>query len=171
MRKHYGLDPRWELWLRALKDGAEGLLTVVNLTAEERDPSNWRRFGRWPSLSEMKRTCTDQRRQALLVLLGDIFYSDLSEDSHVTFSGLARRSALFDMGPSPVPDVPPAHVRLQVLLTALTVWLALLSQLAGELGLAHEKQRLRGVWKELLARPDVVEAQLIFDQHFDAWLT
>jgi hypothetical protein len=118
----------------------------------------------------MTKGCHDPKRKALLELLNALFYIELSEDSHPAFPGLARRSGLLDKDVPGMPEINPQHYRTHVFMTALTIYVSLLSEVVGELGLNHEKERLRLVWQKITSNPNWDNVIMLFNTRYDEWL-
>jgi hypothetical protein len=166
MKDRYGSDPRSELWLKGFLAATQSLLEVVTLTDQEKvDPD---RAAWWPTPGRMR--FRDAKRKQLVELLDDLFYAELSGDSHMTFPGLVRRSSLLDSVEG-LPDVDPQRVRFHVFMTGLTIFVSLLSEIAGELNLSHEKTRLLAVWATLTAHPDWYEPHRLFAERYASWLS
>jgi hypothetical protein len=92
----------------------------------------------------------------------------LSGDSHLSFPGLIRRGGFYAPLADGV-DLPEHHLRArsQFLFEALSLHVALLSEISGELSFEYEKTRLRLVWDDLKLWPDAGE---FFARRYDDWL-
>ncbi len=163
MLARHGQEPGQEKWLRGLMGATKDLERFMTLTEQERrDP---KQAGWWPVPSRMR--FVDPRRKAFVDLLDNLFYGDLSDESHLSFPGLATRSSLLSSD-NPIVSVP--RYRTTVLLPGLLVFLSLLSEVAADLRLAREKQRVREVWQVFLAKPGWYEPMVLHKERYEELL-
>jgi hypothetical protein len=160
----YGSQPGATTWVKGHLAWLDLHDLDLKITpAEKLDPRSalkrWRAQskgkGFFPNPGSMYLTTLDPWRRSFLVFVNDWFYGKLSQDSHLSYLGLARRGGvLADVGPS---ERDRDLYRSGVALTALALYLAVLSEAAQFVGLPAEKQRLRKVWEHTLAALPVNE--------------
>jgi hypothetical protein len=153
MSDAHGADPRWRTWLRGFRASVDTTLDFAPATDAEK--ADLQTTARWPHPGGMTKNCTDPARKAFMKTLQDWVYAEMSEDSHLSYPGLVRRSAILLRPIEGMPSPDPESYRTMVVLSALTVYAALLSEISCQLSLDHEKGRLRDdVWTVLTANPD-----------------
>lgn len=168
--KHGG-DPAWKTWFEASEASIEQVAKLANITPAER--ANPASIDYWPNPGKIsgKRCRTkDPKRCDFLRFLNEWFYGTLSGDSHLTFPGLERRGGFYARIADGV-DLDEHHKRARslFLLEALGIYVAMLSEMSGELRFEHEKTRLRAIWSRL--SPASVDAAEFFARRYDKWLT
>lgn len=163
-------DPQYAKWLSEYGLFVDRLAKDAAVSQEhQKDPKTIRP---WPLPSQMiygksrggVATTKDPGRRSFMKHLHSWYYGSLSSDAHSTGLGLARRSSLlFDgIDPKTLP------LRLsQKFFQMLTVYVALLSEVVGELKFLHESFRLRQVWKHIMPWP---EAEDLLSARYDEWL-
>jgi hypothetical protein len=161
MNDTHGADPRWQTWLRGFRASAESTLDFAPATDAEK--ADLETAARWPNPGKMTKGCADATRKAFLEALQIWVYAELSEDSHVSYPGLVRRSAILHKPMEGMPPLDPQNYRTMVFLSTLTVYTALLSEIACQLALDYEKGRLRDVWTMITANPDWHQAIALHD--------
>jgi len=167
MSETHGTDPRWQTWLRGFRASVESTLDFAPAT--EKEKADLETAAYWPNPGKMIRGCSDEARKSFLDALQTWVYADLSEDTHLAYPGLVRRGAILDKEPaSGIPLVNPQRYRTMVFLSALTVHVAVLSEIASQLALDHEKGRLRNVWGVITANPDWHQAIALYDARYRA---
>jgi len=115
-------------------------------------------------LSRNPQLLTDPSRLDYLQFLNDWYYGALSGDSHLSYMGLARRGGfMWDKADSGMRK----RYREIAVLTAVTLFVALLSEIAGHARLPDEKRRLRDIWDVL--RP-VTEPGELWSRRYDQLL-
>jgi hypothetical protein len=166
MNDTHGADPRWQTWLRGFRASAESMLDFAPATDAEKADLETTAY--WPHPGKMIKGCTDPTRKAFLEVLRTWFYAELSEDSHLSYPGLVRRSAILLEPMEGMPSLDPQNYRTMVFLSALTVYAALLSEIVCQLALEHEKGRLRDVWTMITANPYWHQAIALHDARYKA---
>lgn len=172
LSQKHGADPRWTAWLQGYQtDYVDGWESDAEITEEEKvSPKKSLKW--WPNPGGMvtKATFSDSKRKEFLAFLNDWFYKNLSGDSHLSLLGLARRAGhLFDYGGSA--DEPPDVLfkyRGQVTLDALSLYIAFLSEIAGQLEFSLECKRLHECWAYLHAWD---EARELYEIRYRSWLS
>jgi hypothetical protein len=164
-----------EEWKSALEDHARtvaGLVEDAKITSAE--AANPKTVRHWPHPGGMLRgdvVYADQSRRAFLEFLNVWFYGRLSGDSHLSILGLARRGRYFvefeKEGQQEEQRVSLGRYHGNVILGGVTLYVAYLSELAGQLCLEHECLRLREVWNHLRRWPEV---QDLLVERYDSWL-
>jgi hypothetical protein len=128
----------------------------------------------WPNPGKMgspksKVRAKEAARADFLVYLNDWFYSHLSGDSHLSFTGLVRRgSRLLEPDDFERTKASLTLYRSEVVFDSLALFLALLSEVAGQLKFEHEANRLRVLWKYFSKWPSASD---LWNQRYDEWLT
>ena len=162
----YGSDPGWSDWLKAHGQQVAGFEADAAITtAEKAAPAGikW-----WPNPGKMPAAIKDTERRAFLEHMNDWYYRNLSGDSHLSFPGLLRRGGhLSDMGDANQRVKTLWRYRSQVVLTGLTVFMAFLSEVVGQLQLEHEGQRLSAAWGHLGKWPEADDLHRI---RYKKWL-
>jgi hypothetical protein len=79
-----------------------------------------------------------------------------------------RRSGILLKPQAGMPDVDPQRYRTMVFLSALAVYVAVLSEIACQLALDHEKGRLRDVWTMITDNPDWHQAIALYEARYKA---
>jgi len=164
MNVTHGTDPRWQTWLRGFRASAESTLDFAPATEAEK--ADLETAARWPNPGRMTRSCRDATRKSFLEVLQTWVYAELSEDSHLSYPGLVRRSAILQKPMAEIASPDPQKYRTIVFLSALTVYTAVLSEIACQLSLDHEKGRLREVWMMITANPDWYQAVALHDARY-----
>jgi hypothetical protein len=171
LRGRHGQDPEWDAWLGGLAGDISRLERHAAITADERKKPklvSW-----WPNPGKMGSTTSDVRakeatRASFLAYLNDWFYKHLSGDSHLSFTGLARRGGrLLDPENLERTKASLTLYRSEVVFDSLTIFMALLSEISGQLKLDHEAERLRLAWSYLSKWPS---AHDLYEQRYRTWL-
>jgi hypothetical protein len=108
----------------------------------------------FPNPGGMHREAQTQLVKDFFRFLDDWHYGRLSQDSHLSYMGLVRRGGVLSdehLGENQ------ERYRSQVSLTALTLYVALLSEVIIHAGLPFEKRRIRNVWEYIDAYPGAAE--------------
>lgn len=158
--ERHGTDPAWSTWLSEHGAWVDGVAADARVTDEGRD--NHREIRWWPNPGGMVRRepFINAERQSFLGFLNDWYYRRLSGDSHLSYMGLARRgSPLWEHARPGVLQ----HYHGQALTTALTLFLSLLSEIAGQLQCGYEADRLRAIWRTL--RP-LTDAREVYNRRY-----
>jgi hypothetical protein len=148
----YGTDPAWSERLTRHGQWVNSHEADLGITSAERArpsiatsrwPSGW-----WPNPGKMRSLTTDALRKAFLQFVNDWYYGMLSQDSHLSYMGLARRASVLHADQS---DAVVESYRHQAVLSALTLYVALLSEIICIAALTYEATRIRRVWDHLRA--------------------
>jgi hypothetical protein len=164
-------DPAWKTWFELSQADVEQVAKLANITPAER--ANPASISYWPNPGKVSgRSCqtNDPKRYDFLRFLNEWFYGTLSGDSHLTFPGLVRRGGFYAQLADGV-DLEELHKRARsnFLFEALSIYVAILSEMSGDLRFEHEKTRLRTIWSRL--SPASVDAAEFFARRYDNWLT
>jgi hypothetical protein len=167
----HGADPEWAEWLTKHAEMVSGWESDAAISPTEKaDP---KRIKYWPNPGRMAQpqsglALKDQVRLAFAQYLNDWFYRHLSGASHLSLSGLASRGGLLaDAGDREERARMMTRYHSRVILTALSLYVAFLSELAGQFKLDFESARLRSIWKHILEWP---EANELHKERYDGWL-
>lgn len=159
LNEAHGGDPKWDRYLVARIEHANGFGLMSGLTVGENGeltgrikpgyPSN---PGRLTSPSE-KKLFKHIERSNYCVYLGKWFYAALSQESHLTFAGVGRQLPVV-LGNMTGRDREIIVRRKSIAVgTMLTLLLAILSEIESEFGYG-EKQKLIYLWTLLVAHSD-----------------
>jgi hypothetical protein len=163
LRSKHGSDPIYMDWLNEMDTVVDELKQDAQITpAEETAPES---IDYWPIPGRMinkknKRTDgssfrpTAPARQSYLQLLYREHYGFLSSASHLSHEGLVRRAG-FLFGEPTADQL--ALATTHAVMPALTFFVAILSEIALELGYEYEQKRLRRAWNEIKVWPDAAE--------------
>ena len=163
--KHKG-DPVWAEYIaRYRRERLDHVERDAGVSAEEKkDPT---KISRWPHPGGIlrdqrkngKARMSSQARRDFLAFVNDWHYGRLSGDSHLSPFGLVRRGWMLTE----------AHERddkwkdlialykSQVFINAMMLYMALLSEVAAELGLTHEISRMKDLWRHIARWPEARE--------------
>jgi hypothetical protein len=123
----------------------------------------------WPNPGSFGKSVQikDPKREAFCRHLNTWHYGILSSDSHLNFTGLERRGGTYAQ-PADGFDLERHHddSRSTFMFEAMTVYVALLSEIACQLGFAHEKGRLREAWGHLNAG----DPAGLYKERYEDWL-
>jgi hypothetical protein len=160
-KQRYGTECDSKTWLDCfVADIKQTEDQLVEITAAERQSPDRPRMDYWPNPGQMgkKHKIQDATRAAFLEHVSDWFYKHLSGDSHLSLTGLLNRGGyLLPLAAGVDPEELYGLTRSNFVLTALTIYVALLSEICKELGLVVELARLREVWKKLVVWPDAAD--------------
>ena len=166
----HGSDPEYTEWLAKYLEMVEDLASDAGLSLQQRKDPNLVRA--WPLPAAMSHgqkrgsvdATEDPDRRAFLRHLRKWFYGSLSADAHFSGLGFIRRGGvLLHELDSSMQDVRLSQNFFQL----LTVYVAFLSEVVGQLGFPHEANRLNRVWAHISRWP---EAKDLFDVRYGAWL-
>lgn len=170
LENRYGGDPRWQEWLHEHKSVyIDGWEVDAHVSAEEKARPTMIKW--WPNPGGMvnRTTFKDPERQAFLRFLNDWYYSTLSGDSHLSLIGLARRGgALSDFGESNNRTEMLHTYRSRLLVDSMALYIALLSEIAAELSLTLELERLKQIWGHLLVCEDTKD---LYFYRYERWFS
>jgi hypothetical protein len=156
----YGTDPNWSEWIAKLTGVVDGLKADLGISPAEE--ANLRKaIQYWPIPSQMLRDSgLDTDRRTFLEYLTDWFYRELSADSHLSMTGLARRSVAL------LEDKTECLIkhRSDCVMVAAILLLALLSEIQLEAQWPDIKPRLEYVWTILGSLWDV--GKEIYDMRY-----
>lgn len=171
VEKH-GANPEWTEWLNRHAAIVAGWESDANLSPAEK--ANPKLVKYWPNPGKMVGrqpdfAIKDPVRLAFGRYLNDWFYKHLSGDSHLSLSGLANRGGLLADGGDPgerarVLTLYHSHA----VFTTMSLYVAFLSELAGQFKLELESSRLTAVWKHIRRWPEAAE---LCKERYDDWLT
>jgi hypothetical protein len=171
-RDRYGTEAEWKTWLDACEANIKQTEDhLVGITDAERKSPTKPPLGYWPNPGKMgNKDCAirDPGREAFLKYVNAWFYKWLSGDSHLSLTGLLNRGGyLLPLAAAVDPEELYRLTRSRFVLTALTIYIALLSEISSELALAPELARLREIWKKLVVWPDAAD---LYGKRYDALL-
>lgn len=147
----HGNEPEWTDWLAGYRKWIDAHDSDLGIgVAEKSNPQSVLWF---PNPGKMMRKATNPATRDLLGYLNDWFYRSLSADSHLSYIGLANRGGIL-AGAS---DAVQESVRHLVFLTAVTLYVALLSEVIVAARLPYETKRVHGMWQQLLPYPSAQE--------------
>jgi len=170
VQKH-GADPDWTEWLKGHAAMVTGWESDALLSPGEK--ANPKLVKYWPTPGKMvgqnpEVAMKDPARLAFGRYLNDWFYRHLSGESHLSLSGLASRGGLLvDGGDRDERARVMTRYHSHVIFTTLSVYVAFLSELAGQFKLELESARLRAVWNHIRQWPEAME---LCKERYDAWL-
>jgi len=146
-----GSRPEWAPFLaehRAWIDShnAEYGITADELADPKKATMRWQQQGHfWPNPGKMKKLARGSTAD-FLSLLNAWFYGQLSGDSHLSYMGLVRRGGVLrDQHDGPTRD----QYRSSMTLSAIVIYLALLSEIIATASLPAEAKRALAVWEEV----------------------
>ena len=172
MAERYRDDPEWAQYLPMYAGIVADMAKDASISPEEsQNPDSVRK---WPLPGAMKsgqakggvELTQDPSRRVFIGHLHKWYYGELSGKAHLSGMGFLSRGYMSFLTEET------DETRQQVLLaneffTLLTMHIALLSEVVGELKLFHEAVRLREIWKQIQRWPD---AEDLFKQRYDSWL-
>jgi hypothetical protein len=173
-----GDDPAWADWLSGHERFVDVAASEAALSEATRgDPESVIWFphpgGMLSANPKRAPVWRSQERRDFLCFMNDWFYGRLSGASHLSYLGLAERGGLF-VGDVASHEEDEHELRRKQELqrshnvfTSLTLLLALLSEVTGELKLEHEAARLDFIWRYLDQWPEVKE---LHDVRYQKWL-
>ncbi len=146
----HGNDLKWKGWLATHKDVyVDGWERDAGITPAEKTHPKTIKW--WPNPGKMIRLVRDSGRGQFLRFLDEWYYSYLSGDSHLSLPGLARRGGhLSGYDASAHSQDVLRNYRSSVAADALALFVAFLSEVAAELALDYERDRLKQLWGHLL---------------------
>jgi hypothetical protein len=161
-KEKYGKKDAWQTWFAASSvDIKQTEDHLVDITDAERKRPDRPLKGFWPNPGQMggkQHPIRDQSRARFLKYTNDWFYKELSGDSHLSLTGLLNRGGHhLPLAAGVDPDDLYKLTRSKFAGTALTIYVALLSEISVELSLAQEKATLSTIWKNLELWPDAAD--------------
>jgi hypothetical protein len=165
----FGDRPLWREWLEQVFSAPLEIgRRHLSLTAEEL--ANPRLVPRWPNPGKMPRfglaaDAEPSPLRRLLAKLNDFFYIDLSQQDHMSFSGVIKRARFFAEPQIPDREQQLASYRGEQVFLAVTLVL-LLASLFDEYFRMGLTDRIRYLWT--LIRPYSDPADLLYDIRFAA---
>jgi len=165
----YGADCEWGPHLASLKawiDWHEQGNPDHRVMLSDEEKANPRKHARelWPGPGRLIQKCSESRRDHLL-FMQDWFYDELSQDAHMSYMGIARRvGPLHEQTLSAQAD----EFRYRTFYDTLTLYLALLAEIADAANLRVERGRIARVWKHLDGIPG---ADQLWKRRYRALLT
>jgi hypothetical protein len=108
----------------------------------------------------------DKDRRAFLRHLRKWYYGPLSADAHFCGLGFMSQGSLSYLAEAPDETMQEVMIS-QKFFAILTIYVALLSEVVGQLRFPHEAVRLREVWNHIKQWPDAAD---LFQQRYDSWL-
>lgn len=144
----YGADDGWKEYLAEQTEFLDKTRVQWGITAPEAaNPS--KAIKRWPIPSQMaKHKGTSQERRDFMSHLEDWFYRELSQDAHLSWPGLARRSAYLMLDRDERDDEAKwklAKKKSDAFFTCVVLLLAMMSEIECELRFGLD-ERLKYVW-------------------------
>jgi len=147
-KSSYGADPMWADWVKSFEQMVEDFRDDWFIDAQTQSAD----VPYWPHPTQMlKASALAPDRRAYLAYLNDWFYKDLSRASHLSGPGLITRSfLLFRKGAGPERDAELLRFKGQVVFTVVTLFVALLSEIEGEVhfSLAPRMEYLWGLLRQ-----------------------
>ncbi len=181
----YGSDPTWKVRLDVERADVDQIAKLSSITQDERntvdkilalkakqqeptkaDKKDLIRF--WPNPGKFSKQVSDTSRGVFLNHLDDWFYGDLSQASHLSFTGLERRGGAYAR-PARGFDLERHHddSRSAFMGDFLAIYSALLSEVSCQLGLDYEKKRLReAVWPAI----NGLDPAELYKKRYEDWL-
>jgi hypothetical protein len=168
----YSKDPAWRTWLQfSAEDIKQTESYLVTLTKQERQSPEKPVRGYWPNPGKMGGTAPmrDKTRRKFLQYVNDWFYRELSGDSHLNLTGLLRRGGhRLRLTAGNDPEDLYQLTRSHFAYTALTIYLALLSEFSVELDLSVQKRSLAEMWRKLSRWQDAAD---LYQERYQALLS
>jgi hypothetical protein len=168
----YGAREDWKEFLKDHETAVAGFAEDADVTPHEAASPTLVKY--WPHPGVMLRESVefaDPARRAFLSFLKAWFYGHLSGDSHLGLMGLARRAGHFVRFESDEQDNERreslSRHHHQIIFNSMTIYVAYLSEVAGQLCLEHECMRLRQAWTHLQKWPEI---QDLYMERYDSWL-
>lgn len=158
----YSAEPGWRAWSAVHVEWMESHDLDLQISAAEKANPKlatvaWKELspqGFWPNPGKMASIVADAKRASFLAFVKEWSYAQLSQDSHLSYLGLARRGA--PLAPEQTSEKRDIY-RSHVCLVALALYLAVLSEVASMVGMPVEKRRLREIWEQLGAAREAAE--------------
>jgi hypothetical protein len=168
-QQKYGTDPKWKTWFDlCVADIKQTEDHLVKITDEERRSPDKPPLGYWPNPGKMGQKMQESDRAKFLEYVNDWFYGRLSGDSHLSLTGLLNRGGYcLQLAGGIDADALYAQTKAHFALTALTIYVALLSEICKELAPAADGARLRELWNKLVVWPDADE---LYKRRYEALL-
>lgn len=98
MRAQYGVLPSWTEYLQEFEEMVAAERARWGISDDQ--AANPRQVSYWPTPAKMIPAATETETKEYLQYLNDWFYRELSQDSHLSWPGLWRRSGYFPIRPS-----------------------------------------------------------------------
>jgi hypothetical protein len=170
----YGGKPGWE-HLADVATEVEKTAQLAKISNDERVDAELPKpklIKRWPNPGQFGGTqqpTADPKRTKFLLFLKGWFYGRLSGDSHLNFPGLVRRGWFYAEPEDESRNTEVMHDNQQSLMAyeALSIQVALLTEISCQLALDYEKNRLRVIWEKLLF---VEDARQFYEERYKEWL-
>jgi hypothetical protein len=170
----HGSDLAWRTRLDVEEADIAQIHKLAGITQAEKDavdqklPQQLIKY--WPNPGKFGRSnqVRDKKREDFLRHVNDWFYGTLSQDSHLSFTGLERRGGMYAQTARGF-DVQKHHdySRSTFMADFLAIYTALLSEVSCQLGLEHEKTRLRDeVWPGV----DGLDPAELYKARYEEWL-
>lgn len=169
LKERHGTDPRWTEELTQYLQWVGWMENDARISPVEKADRTLVKY--WPHPGRMLRPDTKFNapdRRAFLEYLNDWFYGHLSQESHGSLLGLARGGFLAEAHERPpgYDEMMPIY-RSQVFLRALTLHLALLSEIIVGAQLGSGARRLIDVWEYIRGWPEAAD---LIDIRYEALL-
>ncbi len=163
-QEQYAALPEWKEWLESLKKLADALAKDEGLSTE-----NPKEVAYWPIPSQMiKEPGLPTPIKDFLIYLDDWFYGAYSQESHLSWPGLAIRGSIFLLDIKSDSDREKASKRRSDLLaSAMLLLLMMLSEVSALFSLQHEKE-LQYIWTILLSY--FGEAKEVYEKRYQSLL-
>jgi hypothetical protein len=170
----YGGKAGWE-HLDSVAREIEKTAKLANITDDERldaELDKPKLIKWWPNPGQFggNAPTTDQRRTDFLLFLKAWFYGRLSGDSHLNFPGLLTRGWFYAEQDDGARDPAVIHHERRSIMAfeALSIQVALLTEISCQLALDYERNRLRGIWNKLLFLDD---SRQFYEKRYKEWLS
>lgn len=172
MLERHGTDPEWREYLPNYCAMVNSMAVDARIAPEEmQDPKS---VGNWPSPGHMTHgqakgggnVTQDHDRRAFLRHLRRWYYGQLSADAHFCGLGFMNQGTLSYLAEAPDETMQEVMIS-QKFFAILTIYVALLSEVVGQLRFPHEAVRLRDVWNHIKQWPDAAD---LFEQRYNSWL-
>jgi len=148
-RQRYSSDETWQEALKTNVDLQAKLQELANITEAERAKLSL--IKRFPNPGRMHEECKDKSIKDYLIFLNDWFYKQLSQESHLSATGLISRAfpqVLVHIGliPEQMLRERLEKVRSAGIVTSMTLTVSLLSELQGILKFPSISSDLSYLW-------------------------
>jgi hypothetical protein len=162
-KTHHGADQRWAPYIEGLEHFAESSkVGDFEITpADEADP---KKIKHWPIPNKMIPQAKNEEIKAFMEYLRDWFYRDFSQDTHLSWRGLARRAGYLLLDRAPEQKLWDIEKQKSDILGATVV---LLLSMMSEIELFFEfgaRERLKFVWN--IINPYFQQGQEIYELRY-----
>jgi len=171
-RRRYSTDRGWEEALSSNLELLDKLGELAKITQDEQATPS--RITKFPNPGRMHEKCVDSSLKDYLLFLNDWFYRELSQEAHLSATGLISRAfpqVLAHTGLIPDQWLRERleQVRSRTVVTTVTLMIALLSEIQGILKFPSISQELSYLWTLLGAYWKVPED--LYKRRYQSLLT